>query len=58
MQKYLDAREVFINLFFLVQCLHSVPDSYRIGKYFVSDLPSVLIDTIFTSDRACEQILF
>ena len=45
-------------LIFLVQCLHSVPDSYRMGTYFVSDMLSVLIGTIFTSDRSCEEILF
>ena len=58
LQKYLDAREVFINLSFLVQCLHSVPDSYRIDTYFVSDMPSVLIGANFASDRECEEILF
>ena len=47
----------FINLSFLGQCLHSVPDSYRIDTYFVSDMPSVLIATIFASDRECEEIL-
>ena len=58
LQKYLDAREVFINdLSFLVQCLHSVPDSYCIVTYFVSDMPSVFIGTILTSDRECEEIL-
>ena len=52
LQNYLDAREVFINvLSFLVQCLHSAPDSYRIITYFVSDMPSVFIGTIFASDR-------
>ena len=51
-------REIFINdLSFLVQCLHSVPDSYCIVTYFVSDMPSVFIGTIFTSDRECEEIL-
>ena len=48
----------FINLSFLVQCLHSVPDSYRIDTCFVSDMPSVLIGTIFVSDRECEETLF
>ena len=51
-------REVFINLSFLVQCLHSVPNNYRIGIYFVSDMPAVLIGTIFASDREREEILF
>ena len=46
------------NLSFLVQCLHSVPDSYRIDTYFVSDMPVVLIGKIFASDRECEEILF
>ena len=58
LRKYLDAREVFINLSFLVQSLHSVPDSYRIDRYFVSDMPPVLIGRIFASDRECEEILF
>ena len=58
LQKYLDARKVLINLSVLVQCLHSVPDSYCIDKYFVSDMPSVLIGTSFTSNRECGQILF
>ena len=59
LQKYLDARKVFINdLFFLVQCLNSAPDNYRIVTYFVSDMPSVFIGTIFASDRECEEILF
>ena len=58
LEKYLDAREVFINgLSFLVQCLHSVPDSYCMATYFISDMPSVFIGTIFTSDRECEEIL-
>ena len=48
----------FINLSFLVQCLHSVPDSYRIDICFVSNMPSILIDTIFVSDRECEETLF
>ena len=57
--KYLDARKVFINdLSFLVQCLHSVPDSYRIVTYFVSDMPSVFIGPIFASDREYEEILY
>ena len=35
LQKYLDARKFFINdLSFRVQCLQSVPDSYRIVTYF------------------------
>ena len=38
-------------LIFLVQRLHSVPDSYRIDTYFVSDMPFALIGMIFTSDR-------
>ena len=49
---------LLINLSFLVQCLHSVPDSYRIDTCFVSDMPSVLIGTIFVSDRESEEILF
>ena len=54
-QKYLDSREVFINdLSFLVQSLHTLPDSYRIVIYFVSDMPSVFIGTVFASDRECE----
>ena len=58
LHKYLDSREAFINdLSFLVQCLHSVPNSYRVVKYFVSDMPSVFIGTIFASDRECEEIL-
>ena len=58
LHKYLDSREVFINdLSFLVQCLHSVPNSYRVVTYFVSDMPSVFIGTIFASDRECEEIL-
>ena len=56
LQKYLDAHEVFNKLSFLVQCLHSVPDSYRIDTYFVSDMPPVLI--VFVSDREYEEILF
>ena len=58
LQKYLDARKVFINLSFLVQCLHSVLDSYHIDTYFVSDMPFVLIGTIFASDREFEEIPF
>ena len=58
LQKYLDAREVFINHSFLVQYLRSEIDSYRIDAYFVSDMPFVLIGTIFVSDRECEKILF
>ena len=59
LQKHLDAREVFINdLPFLVQCLHSVSDSYLIITYFVSDMPSVFIGTIFVSERECEETLF
>ena len=46
------------NLFFLVQCLHSVPDSSLIDTYFVSDMPAVLIGKIFASDRKYEEILF
>ena len=46
------------NLSFLVQCLHSVPDSYRIDTYFVSDMPVVLIGKIFASDIECEEIIF
>ena len=59
LQKYLDVCEVFINdLSFLVQCLYSVPDSYRVVTYFVSDMPSVFIGTIFASDREYEEMLF
>ena len=48
-------REIFINdLSFLVQSLHTLPDSYRIVIYFVSDMPSVFIGTVFASDRECE----
>ena len=37
--------------------LYSVPGSYRIVIYFVSDMPSVFIGTIFALDRECEEIL-
>ena len=58
LQEYLDAYKIFINLSFLVKCLHSVHDSYRVDTYFVSDMPAVLIGRIFASDRECEEILF
>ena len=32
--------------------------NYRIVTYFVSDMPSVFIGTIFASDREYEEILF
>ena len=46
------------HLSFLVQCLHSVPDSYLIDTYFVSDMPAVLTGKIFASDREYEEIHF
>ena len=41
-----------------MQCLHPLPDIYRIVTYFVSAMPSVFIGRIFASDRECEEILF
>ena len=58
LQEYLDACKIFINLSFLVKCLHSVHGSYRVDTYFVSDMPAVLIGRIFASDREWEEILF
>ena len=58
MQKYLDAREIFINAFFFQFHVCTVPDIYRIVTDFISDMLSVYIDPIFVSNSGCDKNFF
>ena len=58
MQKYLDAREIFINAFFFWCHVCTVPDISRIVTDFISDMLSVYIDPIFVSNSGCDENFF